>query len=146
MPASSLGASELTPLDRAYAHGMSIAGMGVRQIARHFKVNPSTISRSMKAYDDKNDYKSAPRGRPRKTTSKVDKKLCKKACADYTSRRQPSGELNRNIVPKISRRTVQRRLKEKNIRKWQAAERPLLEDNLHALDRHLDQHYLLHML
>ena len=129
MPAPNLGASELTPLDRACARGMSIDGMSARQIAPHFKAHHSTISRSLKAYNNDNSYKSASRGRPRMTTAKKDNKLCIKGRANHISRRQPLMELHHNTLPDVSRRTIQRRLEDKDIKKWRAAERPLLESS-----------------
>lgn len=97
MPDQSIGPTELTPLQRARAHGMSIAGMSARVIAPHFGVHHSTISRSLKTYDDENQYKSAPRSQPRATTKQADEILCKAARADHTARHQLLGLLHHNM-------------------------------------------------
>ncbi len=124
---TSRGASELTPLQRARPHGMSIAGMLMRAIADHFGVNHTTIVRTVNSYHDKNEYKSAPRSRPRATTERTDRRLRREARASYDARCQPLGQLHHNVMPNQSRKTVQRRLQEDNVQKWRAAERPLLE-------------------
>lgn len=41
-------------------------------------------------------------------------------------------ELNQNVAPEISRRTINRRLAESNIKKWRAAKQPLLDKELAA--------------
>ena len=118
---------ELNPIERAWAHGMSTAGMSACNIAPHFGVHHATIAHVASSYNDKNEYKSAPRDAPRKTTKAEDKALADEARRIAQTRRQPLRELQSNIMPQVSRRTIQRQLAEQNIRKWRAAERPLLE-------------------
>ena len=106
---------------------MSIAGMPVRKIAAHFDVSHSTIVRAVNSYNDENEYKSRPRTRPRITSTRTDRRISREAQLGYDARRQPLAELQQNVAPEVSRSTISRRLSKHNIKKWQAAERPLLE-------------------
>ncbi len=69
-------------------------------------------------------------GRPKKLSKKDERRLLRESKSDH---RQPLAEITANVVPHASIRTVKRRLKEHNIRKWLAAERPLLDEKLSLL-------------
>lgn len=119
---------ELKPTERAFAHGMVTAGKSYRTVAQEFDVSQSTISRII-TNDKQNpnsNYQSLPRPTPRKTTKEQDHRLQQEARKGYIERRVPLGELHHNVLPQVSRRTVQRRLKEDNVQKYPATERPAL--------------------
>ncbi len=133
MPAlnAQLNGRELKPSQRAIIHGMAIAGTKSAAIARMFKVHRSTISRTLQAHGPANNFKDKLRsGRPRKTTSRQDDRVYKKIRNGYFARRHPLAEVQQNLVPNVSVRTLQRRIQEKqNIRKCPTTERPFLNDS-----------------
>ncbi len=59
---------------RQTAIGMLTAGMKVRHVARHFRVNESTIGRLKRRFNETGRVADRPRtGRPRKTTPREDR-------------------------------------------------------------------------
>ena len=69
-------------------------------------------------------------GRPQKITIRDERHILR---AVMDNRRQHLAELNANVVPHASRSTLKRVLKKHNIKKWTAAERPLLDDKIATL-------------
>ena len=94
-------------------------------------MSKSTLSRIYKRYREGKGFTSAPRGGPRKTSKRTDRKLLIQV---KRTPKMPLRELQQNVVPEISKRTINRRLAESDIKKWLAAERPLLEKE-HAAQR-----------
>jgi transposase len=85
----------------------------------------------MKRYRERGDAENAPNhGGLRKTTKRDDRHIVRDA---LSNRRQTLGELSANSVCTVSVRTLKRRLAEKHIKKWRAANRPLLKDEHAAL-------------
>ena len=117
----------LTAIERARAHGMLIAGMKSREVALFIGVHHSTIARIVDK--ENNNYASVPHGRQYKTTPRTDRTIAREARKGYIKRRQPLAQLQQTQAPQISKRTVQRRLKERNIQKHPATDRPLLKNS-----------------
>ena len=119
---------EVTPITRAEMLGMHKAGASCRAIGLEYNRNKTTVAYTIRKAMERDHHKSAARiGAPRKTTKLQDEKLQKQAVSSAKNRRVTLGELNANLMPEVSRRTIQRRLEEANIRKWKAAGRPLLK-------------------
>ena len=120
---------ELSPTTRALLCGRLEQGAKQTDIAKETGLKQSTISRIYKRYRDNKTFKSGSRGCPRKTSERDDRALL---LSVQRNPKQPLRELQQNVAPEISRRTINRRLQESNIKKWRAAERPLLDENYAA--------------
>ena len=118
---------ELSPTMRAYLKGRHDAGESYGKIS-HTTGVPKTTIQSIVAATHQIKYKSARPGRPRETSIRTDRAIVRAALSD---RRQTLGELSVNVGG-VSRRTIQRRLREADIKKWRAAQRPLLEPEIAA--------------
>ena len=122
---------ESSPTFRALLVGRILAGEKQKDVAKKTGMSKSTLSRIYKRYREGKGFTSAPRGGPRKTSKRTDWKLLIQV---KRSSKMPLRELQQNVVPEISKRTINRRLAESDIKKWLAAERPLLEKE-HAAQR-----------
>lgn len=120
---------ETSPQFRALLCGRILAGEKQADICKETGIPKGTLSKIYKRYKEGKGFTSAPRGGPRKTNIRTDRAILLSA---QRNPKQPLRELNQNIAPEISRRTINRRLKESNIKKWKAAERPLLDENYAA--------------
>ena len=140
-PNAQLKGRELKPLQRAMIHGMFTAGAKAAAIARLFRVHRSTIGRTLQTHSDTTQFKSQPRGWPRKTTGRADRRLYRHVISGFRERRQHLQEVQQNLLPDVSIQTVRRRLSEDNIRKWRATERPLLTDHNKQLRLEWAQRY-----
>lgn len=118
---------ETSPQFRALICGRILAGEKITDVATKTGIPKGTISKIYKRYREGKGFISAPRGRPRKTSTTTDRALLTSV---KRNSKQPLRELNQNVAPEISRRTINRRLEESNIKKWRAAQRPLLDENL----------------
>jgi len=116
--------TELTPSQRGIIIGRRAAGETYSAIAAATYIPKSTIFETIKRAGERPGEKSLPRDHSRKTSLQTDRRLKRTALKE---RRQPLQELNANVAPEISRRTVQRRLQEYHIQKWLARKRPLLK-------------------
>ncbi len=114
---------ELTPAQRAEIIGAHRLGVTAPEIAARLGYKQPTVYYTLRMAEKREDNKSRPRGGPRKTDAEKDKLLAEVAMAAPT---QPLRDLNRNVVPEVSVRTVQRRLKEKTIQKYRARKKPRL--------------------
>jgi transposase len=123
--------AEYSPAKRAYLCGQIDAGVSYRNLADETKIPVSTIKYIVKRFRVNNTFESAPRGGKRKTSKRTDRNLLRSV---QRTPKQPFAELQQNVAPEVSRRTIARRLAESGIKKWLAAERPLLEDH-HAAQR-----------
>jgi len=99
------------------------------ETARLLRLNESTVRTFLK--NARNNDSMAPKiapGRPRITNIRTDRSICREA---KRNSRMPLAELESNIQPVVNRRlsrsAIQRRLKDVNIRKWRAKQRPELE-------------------
>lgn len=118
---------EISPTTRALLCGRLDQGVKQTELEQEMGIKQATISRIYKRYRENKTFKSGSRGRPRKTTETTDRALLLSA---KRNPKQPMRELNLNVAPEISQRTIRRRLQESNIKKWKAAERPLLDQKL----------------
>jgi hypothetical protein len=121
---------ELSPIDRAMIIGRRDAGQTFLKIHQDTGVPLTTIKDTIKRRNN-DQLKSLPRQCPRKTSARKDRQIIRSA---RTDRDQILAELNINVCPDISARTLQRRLREVNIRKWLARDRPPLTEE-HAATR-----------
>jgi len=121
------GRTEVHPTERGEMLGMRKAGASIRDIATETGRAPSTVHDTLMKAPTRVHHASAPRSAPRKTTNRQDRLLRRLAInSGGERRRQPLAELHENVMPDVSRRTVQRRLKDDLIKKWKAKGRPEL--------------------
>lgn len=117
---------ELLPTSRAYICGRRDAGESWPTISKATGIPRSTIQTICSNAQLQVKYKSRPRAKPPQTSIRTDRIIVQSSLKD---RRQTLGELSVN-VGRVSRRTIQRRLQAANIKKWRAAQRPLLDNEL----------------
>ncbi|EPS35049.1 hypothetical protein H072_11668, partial [Dactylellina haptotyla CBS 200.50] len=124
---------QLSQLQRGAILGLQAHGVGLHATARTLNL-PWTTAQSI-VHGATREGRTAPKprpGRPPVTSTRTNRLLCRSARQD---RRQPLAELVANVTNNtVSRRTVQRRLSDANIKKWIAAERPRLKPE-HAVKR-----------
>lgn len=115
---------ELTPAQRSEILGARRMGHKIVKIQRVFGHPYETIRRTIKNGNERQNTTSSPRARPRKTTGEVDELIAEAAIA---APHRPLRELNVNIASNVSKRTVQRRLREKGIKKHRQRKKPRLK-------------------
>ena len=119
---------EIPPIKRAEMYDMHKGGTSYAAISREYPPwTAKTVENVCKQVGEREDHESKPRSCPRKTTIRKDRLLKRSAIkSDPKERRQPLTKLKNNVVSHVSRSTVKRRLEELLIKKWRAANRPLL--------------------
>lgn len=106
--------------------GMRNSGQSLRQIAQHFGIHFSIVSRLLKRHRDDGTIQERPRsGRPPKTSEREDRALVRVA------KRQPFATARYlrddwNIATRVAVRTVNRRLNNARLRARRPLKRPLL--------------------
>lgn len=104
---------------------MHAKGESSYQISRELNLKRSTIRDFLKKFKltgDTTTHHSD--GRPRKTSVQDDRAIVRESKRD---RRQPLAEIQVNVLPNVSIRTIKRRLLEHEIKKWRAANRPKID-------------------
>ncbi len=114
---------ELTPNQRAEILGAHKMGKLPAEIASRFGYKLNTVCNTIDRAPERDENKSQPRGRPRATLPEMDQALAE--CA-VVAPGIPLQELSHNLAPNIGKRTVQRRLREKDIGKFRQRKKPLL--------------------
>jgi len=97
----------LLPFERGIIIGRHETGQNPAQIARETGVRDQTVRDTLRKAQQRDEQKSSHAGAPRKTDAITDRHLIRSTKADH---HQPLRELNLNIAPGISVRTVHRRL------------------------------------
>lgn len=138
-PVPKTARKELTPRIRSIVEGLHDCGLSYRKIQaqvndkENLHVSVSTIYDTVKKAPQRDENKSAPRGRPRKTDERTDRRIILES---RRNRRQPLAQLQQTIAPTIpggiSTKTISSRLREHRIKKWLAAEKPELTPQLKA--------------
>lgn len=108
----------LTLDQRNVAIGMLTAGMRNKDVARHFHVNESTISRLRTKFRQTGSVKDRPRaGRPRKTTRREDNYIVTSSRRNrFLSAPKIAGLVRNATGTRICAKTVQRRLHSARLR------------------------------
>ncbi|KAF3933456.1 hypothetical protein ABW20_dc0102980 [Dactylellina cionopaga] len=110
-----LPGTQLSPLYRGAILGLRASGVNNITTARVLNIPPPTTRKFMKRATNYNDtaVKQRPGG-PRVTSTRTDRLLVRET---KRNRRQPLSELNANVTNNgVSKRTLQRRLSDANIR------------------------------
>ena len=95
-----------------------------REIGRQLRIPHSTVSAFLNRYADRENHDNLHHtGRPRKTTLSDDHYLIRSAESDTG---QPLAQLRLDTNIGASEQTIRRRLRETNIKKYKAVNRPLL--------------------
>ncbi|AOW05170.1 YALIA101S05e09670g1_1 [Yarrowia lipolytica] len=105
---------ELTEFDKGRIVGLADCGKNLAEISKQLDIPRSTVRDFIKRSKERGHYENVPRpGRPRKTTEEIDKLI-----VEVTDDRSDSLEdIQKQIVPELSVRTIKRRIRE-------AADRP----------------------
>ena len=119
--------AQLTPAQRGRICGRRDAGQTPFEIYKDTGIPLRTIERTLAREKLYPNLKNLPHGAKQKTTKRDDRRLCRGALKD---RKQTLEQLRADTIPQISRRTIQRRLKEVYIRKWLSKKRPPLTPEL----------------
>jgi transposase len=114
---------ELTPAERNEILRAYRSGAKAPEIAASFGFQRGAVYFTIAKAVERVDNKPLPRSRPRKTDDERDQQLAESAMAAPT---RPLRELNRDVVPEVALQTVQRRLKERTIRKFHTRRKPML--------------------
>ncbi len=116
---------ELTPAQRNQILGAAASGEKPMHIARRLDIPKTSVYRTIEQGPERTErgQKSNPRSGPRKTTVDDDTLLAEAA---MVAPLQPLRELNTNIMPTVSHRTIQRRIKEQKLAKHRQRPKPLL--------------------
>ena len=102
------------------------------RIGRELSIPRKTVDSFLNRFQQRSSVENLPRsGRPRKTSSTGDRWLKRTV---LTETKLPLQELKSICNIPVSIRTIQRRLREDDIRKWKAVKRALLSEK-HARDR-----------
>ncbi len=117
-----LAMPRLTQESRDQAIGMLRAGIRQNDVAHLFGVSPSTVSRLLRRYQDTGATRDRPRpGQRRVTTRAQDRYIRTSHLRDrLRTAVQTAAETPGRARPRISARTVQRRLREEGIRPYRA--------------------------
>lgn len=122
---SELRRSELSEYEKGQINALSTIGCKVAQISRQINRPHSTITGYLKREKERGTYKNSTRpGRPQVLDGRSKRRLLRTVTS---GRRQSLTEIQQNVVPQASRRTIQRVLAKANIKKWRAKERPTLK-------------------
>jgi hypothetical protein len=108
---------ELTPAERDEILGAYRAGAKASEMPSRLGHKRGAVYYTIAKAAERVDNKSKPRSRQRKTDSEKDEQPAKAALGAPA---RPLRELNRNVVPDVAVRTVQRRLKETIIKQFRA--------------------------
>ena len=115
---------ELSPEHRAALIGGLSAGQSPTAIAKAFKISRTTVYRTIKRFQERNDLRSKPRtGRPRSLSTREERYIARIA------RRFPRISWRALVhmdSVNVSRSTIRRILRRKGIRKWLSKRRPKL--------------------
>lgn len=105
---------ELSEFDKGRIVGLADCGKNLAEISKQLDIPRSTVRDFIKRSKERGHYENVPRpGRPRKTTEEIDKLI-----VEVTDDRSDSLEdIQKQIVPELSVRTIKRRIRE-------AADRP----------------------
>ena len=124
--------TELSDYEKGEINAISTIGLKVSQISRQINRPHSTITSYLQHEQERGTCKNQPRfGRPQVLDERSQRHLVRVV---RTKRRLPLAEIGQNVAPKASVRTIWRVLAKANIKKWCAAERPLLKKE-HAAAR-----------
>lgn len=116
--------NELSPECRAAVLGSISAGQSPTAVAQSFKISRMTVYRTIKRFQQRNDFKSRPRtGRPRSLGTREERYIAR------IIRRFPKISWRALVHTdgiRVSRSTIQRILRRKGLRKWLSKCRPKL--------------------
>ena len=105
--------------------------MMVQGISKKFKVAKSTVPDTIQAERKGRPHqKSKPRGAHRKIIITEDRRIVRAAVSTPDGRRQTLCDIHINIAPHVSPSTIRRRLREQRIRKWRAAGRIKITEDI----------------
>lgn len=125
------GHRDLTEHEKEQIVGMQNAGVEFKKIAATVECGKSTAKNHYYRWKQEGNVQKPRTGRRIKINERARRHLIRETKRD---RDQTLADITNTVAPQASVRTVQRVLKRAHIRKWIAAERPLLEEK-HAAQR-----------
>ena len=127
----------LSAVQREQAIGMLMGGVSQPAVARHFNVAKSTVLRLVRRLEETGSTRDRPRpGQPRVTTPNQDRRIRLIHLRDrFQSAVQTAAIIPGRHNPRISAKTVLRRLREHNIRPRRAFVGPVLDNRRQRVRR-----------
>ena len=127
----------LSAVQREQAIGMLMGGISQPAVARHFNVAKSTVLRLVRRLEETGSTRDRPRpGQPRVTTPNQDRRIRLIHLRDrFQSAVQTAAIIPGRHNPRISAKTVLRRLREHNIRPRRAFVGPVLDNRRQRVRR-----------
>jgi transposase len=120
----------LDDVEKSQVIELNHLGLSQRLIADRLGRNNSAVGTFLKRYHERGTTENSPvPGRPTKVTEPLKRRLHRHTKSD---RRKPLAELQNEVVPELSIRTVERVLRNENVckRKLEVAKRPKLTKDL----------------
>lgn len=116
---------QLSDFEKGQINGLKGQNFKIAAIARAVQRPWQTVADYVKREKERGTHKNLSRsGRPPALDVRTERRLIREA---KSIRDIPLAEINANICPNVSRRTMKRYLAKHNLKKWRAAEQPLLK-------------------